>query len=37
MAHAPRVPVTAASAATNRRQANEEDAEIERILANLKS
>jgi charged multivesicular body protein 2B len=36
MANAPRVPVTA-TAATNRRQTNEEDAEIERMLANLKS
>ena len=37
MAHAPRVPAASASVATNRRQANDEDAEIERILANLKS
>jgi hypothetical protein len=36
MANAPRVPTTA-TAATTRKQANEEDAEIERILANLKS
>ncbi len=36
MANAPRVPASAA-AVTNRRQANSEDAEIEQMLANLKS
>jgi hypothetical protein len=36
MANAPRVPTTA-TATANRRQTNEDDAEIERILANLKS
>ena len=36
MASAPRVP-NSASAVTNRRQANSEDAEIEKMLANLKS
>jgi len=35
MSNAPRVPTTAA-AATNRRQTNPEDAEIEQMLANLK-
>jgi len=37
MANAPRVPTTATAATANRRQTNQEDAEIERILANLKS
>jgi hypothetical protein len=37
MAHAPRVPASTASAATNRKQTNEEDADLERMLANLKS
>ncbi|UJR38091.1 hypothetical protein I4U23_030771 [Adineta vaga] len=38
LANAPRVPVSAAAAATaNRRQTNQEDAEIERMLANLKA
>jgi len=36
MANAPRVPTTA-TAAANRKQTNEEDVELERILANLKS
>jgi len=36
MAGAPRVPMTA-TAATNRKLSNNEDAEIERMLANLKS
>ena len=37
MAVAPRVPTGASGMASNRRQTNEEDAEIERMLANLKS
>jgi hypothetical protein len=37
MANAPRVPTGATNAAANRRQTNEEDAEIERMLADLKS
>ena len=37
MAVAPRVPAGAAGMVSNRRQANDEDAEIERMLANLKS
>lgn len=37
MAVAPRVPAATAGMVTNRRQINDEDAEIERMLANLKS
>ncbi|CAF1363043.1 unnamed protein product [Adineta ricciae] len=37
MAVAPRVPAGATGMISNRRQANNEDAEIERMLANLKS
>lgn len=37
MATAPRVPGATNGAISNRRQTNEEDAEIERMLANLKS
>ncbi|CAM4899789.1 unnamed protein product [Rotaria socialis] len=37
MAVAPRVPAGATGMVSNRRQANDEDAEIERMLANLKS
>lgn len=37
MAVAPRVPAGATGMASNRRQTNDEDAEIERMLANLKS
>ncbi|CAF1017683.1 unnamed protein product [Adineta steineri] len=36
MSRAPRVPGSTVNAATNRRQANQEDAEIERLLAELK-
>ena len=37
MAIAPRVPAGATGVASNRRQTHDEDAEIERMLANLKS
>jgi hypothetical protein len=37
MATAPRVPAATSGMVSNRRQTNEEDAEIERMLANLKS
>ncbi|CAF4065118.1 unnamed protein product [Rotaria sp. Silwood2] len=37
MAVAPRVPAAASNMVSNRRQAHDEDAEIERMLANLKS
>jgi hypothetical protein len=36
MANAPRVP-TSAAAATNRKHTNEEDAELDRILSNMKA
>ncbi|CAF3997242.1 unnamed protein product, partial [Rotaria sp. Silwood1] len=36
VANAPRVPVAASSVAATRRQTNDEDAEIEKMLANLK-
>ena len=37
MAAAPRVPGATSGAISNRRQTNQEDAEIEQMLANLKS